>query len=99
MTLRKTLIMAVCMMALPVDAANAQVVIHTGPPPPVIVERPGPPRHAGWVWIPGYYRWSGRRYVWVNGYWARPPRPHAVWIPGRWLARRGGYVWIAGYWR
>ena len=99
MKLKKILLLAVCAMALGIDAANAQVIIHAGPPPPVIVERPGPPLHAGWVWIPGYYRWNGRRYVWVNGYWAQPPRPRAIWIPGRWVPRGGGYVWIAGSWR
>jgi hypothetical protein len=24
---------------------------------------------AGRVWVPGYYRWTGNRYVWVEGYW------------------------------
>ena len=99
MSLRKILVLAICSLALASDPTSAQVIIHAGPPPPVIVERPGPPLHAGWVWIPGYYRWNGRRYVWVNGYWGRPPRPRAVWIPGRWVPRGGGYVWIAGYWR
>lgn len=47
-----------------------------GPPPP-----PPPPReavighaHDGRVWVPGHYRWDGRRYKWVKGRWARVPR-------------------------
>lgn len=99
MRVKERLFIALCGIALAAGAANAQVVIHAGPPPAVVVERPGPPLHAGWVWVPGYYRWNGRRYVWVSGYWANPPRPRAVWIPGRWVPRSGGYVWIAGYWR
>jgi hypothetical protein len=78
--------------------AAAQVVVRVGPPP-AVVERPGPPLHPGWVWIPGYYRWNGHRYLWVPGRWVNPPRPHAYWVPGRWVARGGGYTWIAGYWR
>jgi hypothetical protein len=76
----------------------AQVFVRVGPPLPpreVMVVRPSP-RH---VWVPGYYRWAGARYVWRAGYWAIPPRPHAVWVPGAWRHRRAGYVWVGGYWR
>jgi|YelNatPaOPRAMG01_1025707.scaffolds.fasta_scaffold133319_2 hypothetical protein len=67
-----------------------------GPPPQaVIVVHAQPAR----VWVPGYYRWSGNRYRWVEGRWMTPPRPGMVWVPG-YRARRGnGYVWIEGYWR
>ncbi len=70
MKIRDRLFVAICGISLGVGAATAQVIIRGGPPPAVIVERPGPPLHAGWVWVPGYYRWNGRRYVWVGGYWA-----------------------------
>jgi hypothetical protein len=99
MRIRERLFVVICGISLGVGAATAQVIVRGGPPPAVIVERPGPPLHAGWVWVPGYYRWNGRRYVWVGGYWAKPPRPRAVWVPGRWVPRGGGYVWVAGYWR
>jgi hypothetical protein len=98
MKIRDRLFVGICGIALAVSAASAQVVVRIGPPPPVVVERPGPPSHAGWVWLPGYYRWDGRRYIWVGGYWAKPPRPRAVWVAGRWV-RGGGYVWVKGYWR
>lgn len=83
---------------LAAGAAQAQVVVHVAPPPPV-VERPGPVPSGGWVWVGGHHRWDGRRYVWVPGHYVRPPRPHAVWIPGRWVPRQGGYVYVAGHWR
>ncbi len=67
MRIRQRILIALCGIILTAGAANAQVVIHAGPPPPVIVERPGPPLHAGWVWVSGYYRWNGARYVWVPG--------------------------------
>jgi hypothetical protein len=90
MSVKERILITICGIGLGLGVANAQVIIHAGPPPPVIVERPGPPLHAGWVWVPGYYRWTGARYVWVPG---------VVWIPGRWVPRGGGYVWVAGYWR
>jgi WXXGXW repeat (2 copies) len=102
MKMKEHVLVALCGAALVIGAANtanAQVVVRIGPPPAAVVERPGPPLHAGWVWIPGYYRWDGHRYIWRPGYWARPPRPHAVWVPGRWVPRGGGWVWVRGYWR
>lgn len=71
-----------------------------GPPPPPplpygVVMAP----HAGLVWIPGYHRWVGNHYRWVEGRWVRPPRPGMVWVPGYRAPRRGGYVWVEGYWR
>jgi hypothetical protein len=96
--IRERLLVAFCGIGLVLSAAGAQVIVR-GAPPPVIVERPGPALHAGWVWVPGYYRWNGRRYVWVGGYWTKPPRPRAIWVPGRWVPRGGGYVWVNGYWR
>jgi WXXGXW repeat (2 copies) len=82
MRIKEHLFIALCGITLATGAANAQVIVHAGPPPAVVVERPGSPLHPGWVWMPGYYRWNGRRYIWVGGYWAKPPRPRAVWIPG-----------------
>jgi hypothetical protein len=82
MSIKKRLLVVICGVTLCVGAASAQVVVRMGPPPPVVVERPGRALHAGWVWIPGYYRWNGRRYIWMPGRWAAPPRPRAIWVPG-----------------
>jgi threonine aldolase len=50
----------------------------------------------GFVWVGGYHRWDGGRYVWVPGHYDRPPRPHAVWVQHHWVHRHGGWVlvWI-----
>jgi hypothetical protein len=98
--MKKFFSVGILALALAIGEANAaEVFVRFGPPPPprreFIVRRPSL-RH---VWVPGYYRWAGHHYVWTNGYWAMPPRPHAVWVPGYWQARRGGQVWIGGYWR
>src|ERR1035438_904613 len=55
MRVKERILIALCGIALTAGAANAQVIIHAGPPPAVIVERPGPPLHPGWVWVGGYY--------------------------------------------
>ncbi len=73
--------------------------VATVPPPPLQTEVAGPPPFVGAVWIGGYWRWAGARWVWVGGYWARRPWPRAVWVPGRWVVRGGGWVWTGGYWR
>jgi hypothetical protein len=92
-------LLAVAALALPL-AASAQVgvAVRIGPPAP-IVERPGPPPYGGAVWIHGYHRWDGGRYVWVPGRWERPPHPGARWIDGRWERRHDGYYWREGRWR
>lgn len=87
---------------------TTQEVTSTGParevvvartPPAVRVETqtviPGP----GYVWTPGYWRWTGTDYVWVSGGWVMPPQATAVWVPGHWAHRTGGWMWIAGHWR
>lgn len=75
--------------------ALADVVVRFGPPPPrhevVPVVRPG------WVWVPGYWNWNGRRYVWVHGH-----RVHARrgwhWAPDRWVEDRGRWHREHGHW-
>ena len=68
-------------------------------PPPVVVEHPGPRPHRGWVWVGGFHRWDGGRYVWVPGHWVEPPRAHAEWVPGHWRHEAGGWYWVEGHWR
>jgi hypothetical protein len=80
-------------------ASQAQIVVRIHPARPHVVYRrpPAPsPRH---VWVDEDWVARGRGYAWHGGYWAVPPREHAVYVPGRWERRRGGEVWIAGHWR
>ncbi|MDR3742110.1 MAG: YXWGXW repeat-containing protein [Terracidiphilus sp.] len=97
--MKKFLIAAVLASALlPAASSFGQVVIRVGPPAP-IVEHPAPRPGAGYVWVSGYHRWDGQRYVWVPGRWDRPPRPRARWVPAHYAHRRGGWVFIEGHWR
>jgi hypothetical protein len=79
-------------------ASQAQVAIRIGPPPPV-VEHYGPPPRPGWVWMGGFHRWDGARYVWVPGHYAAPPRPGVRWVPDGYYRRGGRYYYRHGYWR
>ncbi|MBK0378821.1 YXWGXW repeat-containing protein [Mucilaginibacter segetis] len=65
------------------------------PVEPVYVQ-PAPPS-ARVVWVPGGWRWRGGRYVYVNGYYARPRG--RVYVKGHWEHTRHGYTWHKGYWK
>lgn len=52
-------------------------------PPAPYYENPGYAPAVGFLWIDGYWNWSGVRYVWVPGRW-EAPRPGYNWIPHRW---------------
>jgi len=84
-------------MLLTAESAFAQVSIgiRIGPPPRprvvrVLPRRPDPE----YVWIEGYWRVSGHRYKWHNGYWTRPPYVGAQWISPRY----DGRFFFEGYW-
>ncbi len=86
-------------LAIPLSGmAQVGVAVRIGPPPPVVETR-GPAPFAGAVWVGGYHRWDGNRYVWVPGSWQRPPHPGAHWVPGRWNHAHDGYHWREGRWR
>ena len=91
-----SLLLAICLAPA---AALAQVgVVRVAPPAPIVEVHDRPPHH-GWVWIDGYHRWDGHRYVWVHGRWERPPRRGAVWVAHRWEHRGDGWVLVEGHWR
>ncbi len=98
MNVRAMLAAGALALALGAGTAHAQIVVRIGPPP-VVVEHPGPPPGAGFVWVGGYHRWDGGRYVWVPGHYDRPPHPGAHWRPGRWEHRHDGYRWHEGRWK
>jgi YXWGXW repeat-containing protein len=78
-------------------SASTRIFVRIGPPVRVVEARPVV-RHRGYVWRDGYYRWNGRRYVWVRGGYERPPYVRAVWYSGRWSHERRGWYWVPGHW-
>lgn len=66
------------------------------PPPPPRHEAP-PTARRGSVWIPGYWRAAGPRYVWQAGHWERA-RPGHRYVPERWVRTPHGWQLRRGYW-
>lgn len=81
----------------PAARADVRVGIRIAPPPPpahVIVES-GP--RVGYVWAPGYWRWNGRRHVWVEGHYVRARRGY-VWVADAWDHRGDRWYYQRGHW-
>jgi hypothetical protein len=82
-------------VSLPV-AARAIVDIEIAPPAPRVEVVP-PPR-LGYAWTPGYWRWNGRRHVWINGVWV-PARRGYHWEPAAWVQGPSGrWHMVPGRW-
>src|ERR1700755_1412490 len=61
--------------------------IDVAPPPDrVYVAAP----RGGYVYAPGYWRWSGREHVWTEGHYMRERRGYH-WAPDHWEQRGGHY--------
>lgn len=76
-----------------------------GPTRYTVAEQPAAPYYArpaapgaGYVWVDGDWYWSGGRYAYRNGYWARP-RGHRAYVTGNWARSGNGYYWRRGHWR
>jgi hypothetical protein len=76
-------------------AAPVYVDVRVAPPPSRTEVIPA--ARPGYLWVPGYWDWRGRRHVWVGGTWvrARPGYAYAnpAWVEdgGRWRLNRGGW--------
>jgi hypothetical protein len=77
--------------------AYAQISFNIVVAPPAPQYEVVPAISHGNVWAPGYWGWSGERYVWVRG---RPimQREGYQWAPDRWEARGNHYYRTAGHW-
>ena len=66
-------------------------------PPSLIVESraaaPGP----GYLWIDGYWGWTGARHFWVPGRWTAPRRGYS-WVPHEWVQSERGWKPREGHW-
>lgn len=82
---------------MPAAQAQVSVNINIGAPPPPRQEVLPPPRH-GFVWIPGFWDWDGRRHFWREGHWERE-RPGYVYAPPVWRQGPRGWELDRGGWR
>ena len=51
------------------------------------------------AWVPGYWDWDDKwqDFLWVSGFWRKPPPGHE-WIPGFWQQYPEGWVRVSGFW-
>ena len=96
--LRPLAIVAIVAATGPVAHAAKYIteVVTTEPPTPVAETVTVAP-HPGWVWLPGYFKWEGGKYVWVGGEWVEP-RPGFRWEPHVWVKEGKGWRLREGEW-
>jgi len=81
-----------------VQASTEQEVTYLPQPPAPPVTAPvGEPPSPDTFYVPGSWVWTGDRYAWRSGYWAKV-QPGYVWVPGHYRWTPSGYIYIAGYW-
>jgi hypothetical protein len=97
--MKQAILASALVLSLASSPLWSQVVVHIGPPPHVMIERPVPLPGPQYIWQVGYYRWGGRSYIWVPGRYVLPPRPGVVWVAPHWVARNGNWVFVEGIWR
>jgi hypothetical protein len=86
------------MGAAPSASAHAVVGVSVAVArPPVRAERVVVGR-PGYVWVGGYWRWTGVRHVWISGYWV-PARRGYRYVSAGWVRVGPAWRFHAGYWR
>jgi hypothetical protein len=76
-----------------VVSSRSEIIVR--PPEPRVVLAPAPRK--GYVWAPGFWRWNGRDYDWVDGRWIRE-RKGERWIPAHWEERGDRWHFEQGHW-
>jgi len=66
-------------------------------PPPLRTEIPTLQPSPAHVWIPGYWRWAGINYEWMDGRWVKAKK-NRIWAPGTWEQIGIHWVWKPGKW-
>jgi hypothetical protein len=97
--MRKLMAAAFLALAMGMGTAYAADIVVKIAPPKAVVEHRDPRPSPNHVWVAGYHRWDGNKYVWEKGHWEVPPHPHAVWVAPRWNHTREGYVFVEGRWK
>lgn len=98
-------VLAVAMAVTPLAACgtsgyyveNEEVWVDRAPPPPRYEHRPMMPG-PDYVWVGGYWYWTGRGYTWRSGFWDRAPYAGHVWVNSGWVFQSGRYRYVAGRW-
>jgi hypothetical protein len=95
LTLAASMSMSGCVV-VPAHRYYVGAVVTVAPPPPrreVIGVAP----NRGYVWVGGYWQWTGARHDWVAGHW-EAPRNGYHWVPHSWHHERDGWHLAEGHW-
>ena len=93
----KNLLLAAMLAGGLAAPALAQVSININLAPPSPQQEMIPVLAPDRIWAPGYWAWSGDRYIWVRGQ-AIMRREGYRWAPDHWEQRGDGYHRRPGYW-
>lgn len=69
----------------------------TVPPPAPIYEYRPPPPGWGYVWIDGYWDWTGYDWTWVPGFW-EAERPGYIYVRPTYVFDGGHWIYRRSYW-
>ena len=86
---------ACALPALATTTAEGYVEVDAAPPPPQ--QETVPEARAGYLWVPGYWGWSGSQHVWVKGQYV-PERLHHHWVAANWEHRGPHWYFQDGRW-
>ena len=81
-----------------VSSGDYATVYPTSPAPPPIPEYRPPAPGWGYVWVDGYWDWTGYDWTWNNGYWI-PQRSGYIYVAPRYVYMEGRPVYYRGYWQ
>jgi hypothetical protein len=82
--------------APPPEIADGTIVDYD-PPAPVAEFVPAAP-YPDYVWMAGFWGWSGG-WVWHPGHYGPRPFHGAAWVSGGWARASHGWAWHGGHWR
>jgi len=78
-----------------IGSARVYVDVDVAPPPAQV--EVVPTLRGGYIWVPGYWNWSGHRHVWVRGHQVRERRGHH-WVADSWEQRGSRWHYNRGHW-
>jgi hypothetical protein len=99
MSMQKNILVAALALGaivVPVVSEAKTIIVEVAPPPARVEVVPAP--RAGYVWAPGYWRWTGHKHVWVNGTWVHE-RHGYHYAPHSWVEHEGRWRFEEGGWR
>ena len=71
--------MALALGASALSTTSRAAYVEVDAAPPALQQEAVPEQRAGYIWVPGYWGWSGSQHVWVNGQYV-PERLHHHWV-------------------